>query len=197
MSLRDIITGDSISDIQKLLKKEDSIVKELKQVQQEISKARDEEAELIGLLRSGQGGHLNKSKLENNVEDLLIYIDDDIQSEEAVIKDNIETIERFQEEIKDSSDKHGELDKLLEDCLGSIEEERSRLEEIANIIREELSEDEKPDNENINENILNRLDDEVSKIQPQRRALIDEIRKAEDLVKEIEREESGRQKSTA
>jgi chromosome segregation ATPase len=197
MGLKDIIAGDSISDIQEVLKKENSIVKELKQVQQEISEARDEEAKLIGLLDSGQGGRLNKSKLDDKVKDLLIYIDDDIQGEEAAIKDNIETIEKFQGEIKNSSDKHGELDKLLEDCLGSIEEERSRLEEIANIIREELSEDEKPDNENINENILNRLDDEVSKIQPQRRALIDEIRKAEDLVKEIEREESGRQKSTA
>jgi predicted nucleic acid-binding Zn-ribbon protein len=197
MGLKDIIAGDSISDIQEVLKKENSIVKELKQVQQEISEARDEEAKLIGLLDSGQGGRLNKSKLDDKVKDLLIYIDDDIQGEEAHIKDNIETIEKFQGEIKNSSDKHGELDKLLEDCLGSIEEERSRLEEIANIIREELSEDEEPDNENINENILNRLDDEVSKIQPQRRALIDEIRKAEDLVKEIEREESGRQKSTA
>jgi predicted nucleic acid-binding Zn-ribbon protein len=136
---------------------------------------------------------LNKSKLDDKVKDLLIYIDDDIQGEEAVIKDNIKTIEKFQGEIKKSSDKHGELDDLLEDCLGSIEEERSRLEEIANIIREELEEDKKLDNENI----LNKLDNEVSKIQPQRRALIDEIRKAEDLVKEIEREESGRQKSTA
>jgi|APHM01.1.fsa_nt_gi Transforming acidic coiled-coil-containing protein (TACC). len=187
MNLKHIIHKDSISDIQEILNRENSIIEKLKQVQKEISEARDEEAEIIGLLQSGQGGELNRSKLDNKVEDLLIYIDDDIEAEEVSIQDNIKTIEKFREEVESYSNKHEDLEGVLEDCLKSIEEERKRLDKIASITMEEIEKDKKLNNQEI----LNKLSREASKIQPQRRAIVDEIDDANTLIGQIEDEEEA------
>jgi chromosome segregation ATPase len=184
MGILDAFSGDDqVPDREKMFEEEETLLGELQKLQEKISDARDVEAEMLSLVRQGDG-ELARRKIEEKLKDLLIFVEDDVKDEEGTVRSQIGKLEELQDSLEPVSPEHEKLDNLLEDSLRKVEEERTRLEQIAEEIETALNSDGGMENEEL----ISSIRENVSELEPEERALANEVESAQKLLEGLEQE---------